>query len=372
MAGFDNFAGQEVPSGIRPNAPLIAFEGSADATVLANLNLINGLTPKLGKVLIRETRVLDNPLERIFRKTSLPFGAGFEDFSFLKGAGNKKVDDTCVPHGSAPGVSQMNLINFAWNFSVSVYDREINKAVMTPDEAGQYVSQKTRTLRKGYATLKYNAARQLISDVISGTRTIQSTENSDGTGASVTYNPTITGYAGRVEKSDIVLPALAQGVIPTFASADAALEMVKTLENAASEMQEEGTAYSALGIETFTLDRPYLIMETKVLNALDNAWAMDGASKIIPTKTAREFMGRFADVVEIPSFAALPTNADYADYRLGAVLLDRDSATEAIAWSNEETQRCANKRMYGISFAGEAALSIYRGNPAYALVTKTA
>lgn len=369
MPTFDNYAGQEIASGIRPNGPLIAFEGTADRTVLANLATINGLAPKLGKVLMRETRVFDNPVERIFRKTDLPYGAGYEDFAFKAGAVNKKGDGTCVPRGNVAGESQINLINLAWSFDIMLWDYEINKAVLTPEEAGQYFANKTRTLRKGFSKLKYSAEVQLLSDVIDGTRAITSTDQSDGNGNSVTYSPTITGYAGQVEDSQIVLPSLVQGTIPTFTSPSDALDLVKMLENAAAEMKEEGTAYSALGIETFTLNRPWLIMETKTLNALDNAWAMDGNSKIIPSKTAREFMSRFADIVEIGNFADLPTNSNYANHRLAAVLLDKDSATEAVSWSNEEAQRCAKQRATGVNFAGESAISIFRGNPAYALLT---
>lgn len=370
MATFNQFAGQEVASGIRPNEPVIEFEGTASQTYLANMGLIRGLIPKVGKVLIRETRVFDNPLDKIFRKTSLPFGVGFEDFEFAEGAINKKTGDECIPHGSPAGNSQLNLLNLGWSFSVGIYDREINKAVLTPEEAGQYVAQKTRTMRKGFAMLKYRSMVQLISDVIDGTRSVSSTTQSDGQGSSVTYNPTITGYAGEVEDSGIVLPSLVQGTVPAFANAQAALDIVKRLENAATEMREEGTAYSKAGINTFLLQKPNLIMESKVLNAIDNAWAMDGTFKGIPTKTAREYMSQFADIVEIPgSFAALPTNATYADKRLAAVLIDKDSCTEAIQWEDVEEQRCTLSRMTGMNFAGAEALAVYRGNPAYALLT---
>lgn len=370
MPTFADFAGQEIASGTRPNEPIIAFEDTASRTVLNNLTAINGLIPKIGKVIVRETRVRDNPLDRWFRKTSLPFGAGFEDFEFSEGAANKKVVPPCTPYGNPAGSSQLNLINIAWSFDVSVYDREIDKAVLSAEEVGQYVAQKMRTMRKGYAALKMEAEVQLISDVIDGTRSVSSTENSDGTGSAVTYSPTITGYAGQVDDSQIVLPTLTQGTIPAFANASDALDIVKMLQNAAAEMKVEDTTYSKLGIETFLLSKPLCIMETKVLNALDNAWALDGTSKIIPTKTAREFLSSFAEVVEIPQFADLPTNASYTNHRLGAVLLDRDSLTDALVWEDVESQRCAKQRMTGYNLGGASAISVYRGNPAYALLTR--
>ena len=370
MPAFNDFAGQLVASGIRPNEPVIALENESTRTVLNNLSLIGGLVPKLGRVIIRETRVQDLFLDKYFKKSSLPYGVGFEDAAFMTGASNKKTGDHCIPQGNPDAVSQLNLLNCAWNFEVGVYDREINKSVLTPEEAGQYVAQKMRTMQKGIASLKNRAQIQLISDVIDGTRSISSTENSDGTGTSVTYNPTIKGYAGQVDDTNITLPALSQGTIPTISGADA-VSIVTKLENAAAEMKEESTAYSALGIETFTLGRPLLIMETKVLNALDNAFALNGTDKRIPTRSAREYMRVFADVAEIPAFAALPTNASYTNKRLGAVLLDRDSLTDMLQWEDVEAQRCTTSRYTGYSAAGASVMAVYRGNPAYALITDT-
>ena len=113
-------------------------------------------------------------------------------------------------------------------------------------------------------------------------------------------------------------------------------------------------------------------METRVLNALDNAWALDGAAKQIPTRTAREFLRTFAEIVEIPAFAELPTNSSYSKKRLGAVLLDRDSLSEQIAWDNIESQRCTEQRMTGYNLAGASALGVYRGNPACGVLFSTA
>ena len=373
MPSFSNYAGQLVSSGVRPNEPVIDFEVAGDATVYANISMFGGLLPKIAKTLIRETRIRANPLDIHFRKSSLPYGVGFEEFQFTEGAINKKNDGRCFPFGNVPGDSQLNLLNFAWSYDINIYDREINKAVLTPEEAGSFSAQKMRTMYKGYASQKYNSELQLLSDVIDGTRTISSTTQSDGNGTSVTYNPTITGYAGQVDDSQIVLAPLAQGTIPTFASAQDALDLVKSLQNAVTEMYEEDTAYSKMGISTFLLSRPLVFMESKTLNAIDNAWAMDGTYKGIPTKTAREFIGSFGDLVEIPGqgFASLPTNANYTDKRLFAVAIDRDSLSENVLWENVEGQRCAKQRSTNYNYAGASTLSIYRGNPAYALLVNT-
>ena len=376
MAGptFSDYAGQLVASGVRPNEPVLAFEETADQTVLANLSMFGGLVPKIAKTLIRETRIRANPLDPYFKKSALPYGVGFEEFQFTEGAINKKNDGRCFPFGNVAGDSQLNLVNFAWSYDINIYDREINKAILSPEEAGAFSAQKMRTLYKGYASQKYNAELQLLSDVIDGTRTITSTTQSDGNGTSVTYNPTITGYAGEVEDSQIVLAPLAQGTIPAFASAQDALDLVKSLQNAVTEMYEEDTSYSKAGIQTFLLSKPLVFMETKTLNAIDNAWAMDGTYKGIPTKTAREFIRDFSELVEIPGatgFADLPTNANYTDKRRFAVAIDRDSLSENVLWENTEGQRCSKQRSFNWNYAGASTLSIYRGNPAYALLVDT-
>ena len=372
MPTWNNFAGQEVASGIRANEPIIAFENEATQTVYQNLGLIEGLMPKISKVIFRETRIFDNPLDRIFRKTALPFGIGWEDFEFAAGAKNKKNDGTCVPIGNPTAESQLNFINLAWSMDVSIKDREINKAVLSAEEVGQFVAQKMRTPGKQLAMLRYRAETQLVSDVIDGTRSISSTDSSDGTGTSVTYAPTIKGYAGAVEDLGFILAPLVQGTPASFAQASDAMDMLIAIQNAACEMQEEGTYYSALGINTFCLQRPNLIIEEKVLNALDKAWALDGAAKQIPTRTAREFLNTFCDVVTFPgAFADLPTNANYTDKRLAAVLIDKDSCTEAVAWDDVESQRCAKERLTGWNFGGASAMAIYRGNPACAFIADT-
>ena len=368
---FDIYSGQEIASGIRTNEPLMAFEEAATATKLANIAAIQGLIPKITKVMVHETRVKDGSLDPWFRKSSLPFGSGLEEIQFLDGAVNKKTDSSCVPYGNSSAVGQLDVINLAWSFNVSVYDREISQNVLNGEELGAYVAQKLRTMRKGYASLKRAAEIQLVSDVIDGTRSVSSTDQSDGNGNSVTYAPNITGYCGEVVDTNIVLAELAQGTLPAFASTSDAMDFLKTVQDEAAGMMEESTDYSKLGINTFCLEKPLFIAETRVLNALDNAWALDGAAKQIPTRTAREFLGQFSEVVEIPKFASLPTNANYTNVRLAGVLLDRDSLSEHVAWSNTESKRCVTERMEGFNFAGASAMSVYRGNPACAFLTDT-
>lgn len=371
MADFNAFAGQEVASGVRPNGPVIAFEQVANRNYLANMDMINGLVPKLSKVLIRETRIRGNPLESMFKKGSLPYGVGMEQAEFMDGVPNKKTDGTCIPNGKGSLASQIDLINFAWNLQIRIKDREVNKAVLTPEEAGSYVAQAMRLPEKTRAQARYMAMRQLVSDVIDGTRTVTSTTSSDGTGTTVTYNPSITGYvaSGGLIDSDVVISPLAEGSRPTI-SVDDTIAILDDLLNAVTEMSDETTTYSKLGINTLLLDKPYIVMEAKTLNAMDQA-IMSGASQRLPTRTAREYVRTFATLVELPgAFAALPDNATYDDSRLAAVVLDKDALTEQIAWEAVESGRCPNEFATGYVYAGESLMSIWRGAPAAALLVK--
>ena len=371
MSNFDKFAGQEVASGIRPNGPLMAFEEEATATKLANIAAVQGLIPKISKVLVHETRIKEGSLDAYFKKGSIPFGAGMEQIQFMDGANNAKQSGRCIPFGNAVAGGQLDVINLAWSLNISVWDHEIRQNVLSAEELGTYVAQKLRTPYKTLAALKRNAEIQLVSDVIDGTRSISSTDQSDGQGNSVTYSPNIKGYCGQVVDAGFILPELTQGTVPSFAQAADALDLVKQIQDAAAEMDEESTAYSAMGVNTFCLEKPLCIMETRTLNAMDNTWALEGSDRKIPTRTAREYIRTFADIVEIPKFAELPTNASYTNKRLAAVLLDRDSLTEQVQFSDVESDRCVEQRMTGYSVQGQSILSVFRGNPACAFITDT-
>lgn len=371
MVDFSAFAGQEVASGVRTMGPAVALEQTVTRETIDNMPLINGLIPKISKVLIRETRIRGNPLEPMFIKGSLPYGVAMEQAAFIDGVPNKKTDGTCIPNGKGTLTGQLDAINFAWNLQIRIKDREVNKAVLTPEQAGQYVAQAMRLPEKTRAQARYLAMRQLISDVVDGTRSISSTTSSDGSGTTVTYDPTVTGYvsSGGLIDSDYVLPELQEGTRPVI-SVDDTIGMLDDLLNAVTEMQDESKTYSKLGISTLLMEEPYIVMESKVLNAMDAA-IMNGASQRLPTRTAREYIKTFGTLVELKgSFAPLPTNATYDDSRLAAVVLDKDSLTEQIAWDDARVGQCPNEFATGYVYGGETLMSIWRGGPAAALLTK--
>ena len=386
------YAGQEVQGGTSTtpyNQPTIDFGDPMSATILANLPAINGLLPRVSSVIIHDTMVYEGSLMRIFNRRDDPYGVATEHAIFSTGAANKLNNGLCVPRGTVQMNSQITASNLAWNVPINIYDREINGAVLSDTEIQAYVSMKMKTMQKTINELQFTAAKTMLSDCVPGSRTISSYTASDGTGSSVTMTSTPDGYAGKVNlDTDFTIPEIARGSMPTLAASggysdvmDAVLVYLQTLEAAASDMRYPGSDYNLLGTDTFSGDRPWLIMETKVINQFDNAIANNTTSNGygysgFPTKTAREYIARFADLVEIDAFAALPaydsttypTSTDYSGDRLTAVLLDKDAPWLITKFNNMEGQRCAGERMYGYSARGEQDMAIFKGVNSFVMI----
>ena len=386
------YAGQEVQGGTSTtpyNQPTIDFGDPMSATILANLPAINGLLPRISSVIIHDTMVYEGSLMRIFNRRDDPYGVATEHAIFSTGAANKLNNGLCVPRGTVQMNSQITASNLAWNVPINIYDREINGAVLSDTEIQAYVSMKMKTMQKTINELQFTAAKTMLSDCVPGSRTISSYTASDGTGSSVTMTSTPDGYAGKVNlDTDFTIPEIARGSMPTLAASggysdvmDAVLVYLQTLEAAASDMRYPGSDYNLLGTDTFSGDRPWLIMETKVINQFDNAIANNTTSNGygysgFPTKTAREYISRFADLIEIDAFAALPaydsttypTSTDYSGDRLTAVLLDKDAPWLITKFNNMEGQRCAGERMYGYSARGEQDMAIFKGVNSFVMI----
>ena len=386
------YAGQEVQGGTSTtpyNQPTIDFGDPMSATILANLPSINGLLPRVSSVIIHDTMVFEGSVMNIFNRRDDPYGVATEHAIFSTGAANKLNNGLCVPRGSVSMNPQITASNLAWNVPINIYDREINGAILSDTEIQAYVSQKMRTMQKTINELQFNAAKVMLSDCVPGSRTISSYTASDGTGSSVTMTSTPDGYAGKVNlDTDFTIPEVNRGSMPTLAASggyssvmEAVLAYLQTLEGAASDMAYPGSDYNLLGTDTFSGDRPWLIMETKVINQFDNAIANATTSNGygysgFPTKTAREYIARFADLVEIDAFAALPaydsttypSSVDYSGDRLTAVLLDKDAPWLITKYSNLEGQRCAGERMYGYSAKGEQDMAIFKGVNSFVMI----
>lgn len=391
---FASYAGQLVAGGasITPYAqPVIDLGDAMNETVLANLAKINGLIPKIGEVIIHDTMIYDAPIMRIFNRRDNPYGVATEHAAFVGGAVNMLNPGLCVPRGNVQMVDQLTAANLAWNVPLRIYDHEIDKAILSSTGISDYVAQKMRTMEKTVREIQFNAAKVILSNVVPGKRTVTSYSASDGTGSSVTYTGNPDGYAGKVfTKATWTIPEVSRGNVgPTLANTqqgesvmDMVLQYLQTLEGMAADMIVPGNDYNQLGVNTFSGDRPWLVMETKVINQFDNAIANATTSNGygysgFPTRTAREYINRFADLVEIDAFAALPAydattypgSVDYTGKRLTAVLLDKDAPWLVTKWANTEGQRCSGDRAMGYSARGEQDMAIYKGANSACIIT---
>ena len=386
------YAGQEVAGGSSTtpyNQPVIDFGDYMNATILANLSSINGLLPKVSRTIIHDTMVYEGGVMNIFKRLDDPFGVATEHAIFSTGAVNKLNPGTCVGRGNVSMNSQITASNLAWNVPLFIYDREISGAALSEAEITAYVSMKMRTIQKTINEIQFTAAKTLLSDCVPGTRTVSSYSASDGSGSSVTMTSTPDGYAGKVNlDTDFTIPEIARGSQPTLAASggyssvmEAVLAYLQTLEGAAADMSYPGNDYNALGTDTFSGDRPWLIMETKVLNQFDNEIANATTSNGygysgFPSTNAREYIRRFADLVEIDAFAALPAydnttfpgSTDYSGDRLTAVLLDKDAPWLVTKFDNMEGQRCSQERGFGYSARGEQDMAIFKGVNSFVMI----
>ena len=221
---FASYAGQLVAGGasITPYAqPVIDLGDAMNETVLANLSKINGLIPKIGEVIIHDTMVYESPLLTIFNRREDPFGVATEHAAFLAGAANKLNDGRCVPTGNVAMADQLTAANLAWNIPLSVFDREVNGALLSNDAIARYVAEKMRTMQKSINDLQFTAAKVLLSDCVPGSRTITGNTSSDGTGTSVSYATTPEGYAGKVYlNKKWTIPEIARGSRPAIANTE--------------------------------------------------------------------------------------------------------------------------------------------------------
>lgn len=374
---FNDYAGQLVSGGVStdPTYPVNALEQSPLTT---NLNNWNGLSAKVKDVFTRINPRFSSPLERLITRWDERYGAGMEQVSFGYSP-NKKMDGTCYPQGTpAPIVSQADYLNFAYNMTINLPDYLFNKYVLDEGQMANLASEYLAAPARSIGYMRHLALTQLISDVVDGTRSIASNSQSDGNGASVTYDtPNITGYAGKVVDSGISIAAPARGSPTATPTVDNALTIARLFESAAADFGFVGDDYNKKGQSTFTEGQPWLVMEKKTLNALDAAFvdgnpASNASYQVGPT-TFRTYVSRFANLIETDAFADLPTNEAYTNKRLGGVLIDAyDPIIEDVKIpENVESFRCVGSRATGYNYVYSSIIAVSQMTDSYALLFGT-
>ena len=383
MAGtlnnFAAFAGNaEMASGIAPGMPLINLESVQDPTVIENLRVLGSVMPTKGETVFLTPRIFGDRFDWI-QRSNMPYGAFAELATFKNSPPIKKRDGKCISFGDAQLYAEQWVSNWAYDLTVTIKDREINKGVMSSEQAERYYAAKMMTPLQTMRLERFARWKQLFSDVTDGTRTIASTPSSDGTGDANEYKvTTITGYAGKVDKTDIVMPAVDFGDPFSFAGAapDAdVLEILDALKNATSWMDYASNTYAAglTAADEVVVGGSYrLIMESAVLNAMDSVWRMSPTYKGLSI-SARQYIREFlapsgGALTEIDAFAALPTAVATAGNRLVATLIDSEAPREFVYWEDVEPTRCAQERSTSYNYQGEGVSGIFRGLPSYALI----
>ena len=313
---------------------------------------IDGLMPKLTDIIINPTMVYNEPnLDGLFVKRSADLGYGYEEVGYLTGALDAKSDGTCKQIGTmALSDPSYHGINYAVHEVLEIFDDEFKRSVMNADQVSSLIANKIQGIAKTKAQKLRLAERQVISDVIDGTRSISSNSKSDGTGDAVTYAPTVTGYAGKVVDSvddfglDKAVAGVGVGYQPVFTTANATA-LLKGLKQIGREIAQEGTDYNLAGREVFAVGKPTLTIEAKVMDGLNYA-LMDGDQHKLgySSNGAMEFLSDAFEVKPIDAFADLPTNASYTGKRLGAVISTPGVFNEVTYKDSMESDRCMGRR----------------------------
>ena len=247
---FIKYAGQLVQDGVMQYMPLVNFEEAMDADAFKSLANVAGLIPKIGMLAIAETDIFENPLAPVINKTFMEFGAGREKFWFTHGSPNKAWNGKCIPAETVTGVSQIDAINFAQYSDLTIKDRDYRLGTRNAGDLGSYVAELTKTLYKTQSSMKFTAWKQLLSNIISGTRSLTSYKQSDiSTGTdTITYAPTVQGYAGKVRDMNVeVEPVVIGSKIGAIAVGDV-LTMTEEISDAIADMKFEQIEYYVLSV----------------------------------------------------------------------------------------------------------------------------
>ena len=356
MATFDNFAGQLVADGIDTAVPIIPFGKTG---IPSDLRVLNGVMTKIGMMFFKQPKAYIGTLDAVFNKFSMPLGGATEMVSVVSSTPNALNDGTCVPRGQPVITTQLDIANFGYSVDVEVRDEMLAKYVNTAADLASFVSMILATPSKTIGSLRWACEKNLVSNVIGGTRSIVSNTKSDESGTEVTYaSGTITGYAGKVDdvdydKADIVLAN--------------AKEICDMIEDAIDAMSYESAEYTATDSEDFITSTPNIIIEASFARRLDRVLA--GVTETHPSAdlTFTQRMAGLGNIIKIDSFDVLPTNVAYADKTLGVVVADPSLFSEVLMRANVESERCVKKRLTGYSYRGESVFRADRSAPAYAI-----
>ena len=377
---FTKYAGTLIANGTDPvnNRPMFALEKGAQLAYSEIPGLVDELMAQLTGIIINPTQVYANPVTDLFIKSSADLGYGFEETGYVGGgAPDKKSDGTCKQIGNVKLADPVfHAKNWSGHAVLEIFDKEFKTQVFTPEQVATLVANKLRMIAKTEATKLAMAETQIMSAIVPGKRNITSYENSEDPLSTAAYYPeggaaaadgNVKGYVGDVQLADIsgTVGGVGVGSMPAFTTADA-VALLKQIKATARDMAIPSTDFNQAGREIFVEGKPSLIIEKKVLDALNYACADGDQHKLFAyTKGASEFLSDAVEIKEIDSFGAMPSNAalavgsttiDTDDYSIGCILSDRSVYREVTYLESMESERCMGRRSTIYDFVSEKAI----------------
>jgi hypothetical protein len=376
---FTKFAGTLIANGTdaQNKRPMFALEKGAQLAYNEIPGLVDNLMAQMTGIIVNPTQVYANPVSDLFIKSAADLGYGYEETGYGAGAPDKKSDGTCKQIGNVhlpEGVFHAR--NYASHAVLEIFDKEFKTQTFTPEQVATLVANKIRTIAKTEANKLAMSERQIMSQIVNGTRNITSYINSEDPLSTAAYYPeggasaapgNVKGYIGNVQLADITgsVAGVGVGSTPVFTTADA-VALLKQIKSTARDMAMPSTDFNKAGREAFVEGKPNMIVAKKVMDALNYA-LMDGDQHKLGgySDGATTFLKDAVEIKLVDDFGAMPTNAaltvgdstiDTDDYNIGVILADPSVFREVTYLEDMESERCMGRRSTIYDYVTEKAI----------------
>lgn len=378
---FTKFAGTLVANGTdeQNKRPLYGLEKGQQLDYSEIPGIVDNLMAQLSGIIVNPTTVYNDPISDLFIKSTAELGFGYEETGYGAGAPDKKSDGTCKQIGNVKLPEPVfHAKNYASHAVLEIFDKEFKTQVFTPEQLSVLIANKIRTIAKTEANKLALAEKQIVSDIVSGTRNITSYTNSEDPESTAVYYPEngasaadgpVKGYVGNVQTADIdgTVAGVGVGSMPAFTTADA-VALLKQIKANARDMAMPSTDFNLAGREIHVEGQPNLIIPKKVMDALNYA-LMDGDQHQLGgySDGATVFLKDAVNIKLIDSFADMPSNdalavtnsddtIDTDDYAIGCILADNGLYREVNYLESMESERCMGRRSVIYDYVTEKAI----------------
>jgi hypothetical protein len=367
--------------GITGDDPLFGIDTKVTQQAFLGLSQRFGMLAKIGKQYFVQPKGLLGDLGRVFSTGNMSYGGAVENVYVKDGEPIRAGDGSFWSANEHTMIGELGAVNYRTLLPFAVNQRDPRKYLLA-EQYGSWEAQQLDAPRKTMMRALYTAYKEIVSNCISGTRTWTSTTSSNGQGTGVTTPVTnVNPYVdpSNVRSMSIVMPELGSSK-PSFSSISDLLDVVRELTDLKSVLsQADVTTNTALGVADFLSERPNIIMEHRVLDAGDDILRRSSGTMIgpVPTTTFRSMLREVGDLVEIDSFASLPTTpsggTDYSASRLLSVMADKRTFYDEITIPEElRSIQLVNLLKQSYAYHEERVIYARGGVPAGCVLTKKA